>query len=189
MKTLVRHAAALVALAVLCQAGFALADDYYWVDGGNRAAKMIGNEKVAAQGQSCNACDPACCPEPTCESSCDPGTYLGCDDCPRAGVVGFFGFDSFKGISDGVFNSNFGAVAGLNAAMPVLGLADYGIGWQLGMSYGAYDWTGGSVINPAKTQQQVFVTTGFYRKAGADQQLSFGVVYDWMINDDWAHSA
>ena len=95
-------------------------------------------------------------------------------------MVGFFGFDSFKGISDGVFDSNFGAVAGLNAAMPLLGLSDYGFGWQLGMSYGAYDWTGGSVINQAKAQQQVFVTTGFFRKArrGSAVELRRGLRLD-----------
>ncbi|MCG2684348.1 MAG: hypothetical protein L6306_12135 [Planctomycetales bacterium] len=184
MKTFVRHAVALVAITVLCQAGFALADDYYWVDGGNRSAKLVGDEKVADQGQSCITGDPAsCCPEPTCGSCCGP--FLGCDECPCRGVVGFFGFDSFKGVSDSFLGSNFGAVAGLNSAIGAFGLADYGIGWQLGMSYGVYDWNGSAGVRPTDNQQQVFVTTGFFRKAAGDQQLSFGLVYDWMINDNW----
>ena len=184
MKTFLRHAVALVAITVVCQSSFTLADDYYWVDGGNRTATLVGDEKVAGQGQAGTTCDPACgCDEPTCGSCCGP--YLGCDDCPCRGVVGFFGMDAFKGVSDGVFNSNFGAVAGLNSAIGAFGLADYGIGWQLGMSYGAYDWDGGAPVNPAESQQQIFVTTGFFRKAAGDQRLSFGIVYDWMINDHW----
>lgn len=185
MKSFVRHAAALVALAVVCQSGFVLADDYYWVDGGNRTAKLIGNEKVADQGQACTPCDPVGCNEKVFESYCgDPCTRLGCDCCPCRGIVGFAGFDSFRGVSDDLF-SNYGAVAGVNASTGLFGLADYGIGWQLGMSYGAYDWKGSSFAKPRTTQQQVFVTTGFFRKAAGNQRLSFGVVYDWMINDNW----
>ena len=188
MKTFVRHAVALVAITVVCQSSFTLADDYYWVDSGNRKATLVGDEKVADQGQSYTGCGQAsCCPEPTCGSRCGSccGLDLGCDECPRRGIVGFFGMDSFKGISDGFSNSNFGAVAGLNSAIGAFGLADYGIGWQLGMSAGAYDWTGGAAVNPAESQRQIFVTTGFFRKAAGDQQLSFGLVYDWMFNDNW----
>ncbi len=183
MKTFVRRAVTLVAIAVICQGGFALADDYYWVDGGNQSAKLVGDEKAAEQDQLCTDYDPACCPEPTCGTCCGP--YLGCDCCPPRGIVGFAGLDAFKGVSDSTYNSNFGAVAGLNAALPAFGLADYGIGWQLGMSYGVYDWEGGAPINPRESQQQLFVTTGFYRKAAGDQRLSFGIVYDWMVNDHW----
>ncbi|MBN1394937.1 MAG: hypothetical protein JW959_07935 [Pirellulales bacterium] len=187
MKTFVRFTVALVAIAIVCQAGIALADDYYWAEGGSHSAKYVGDEKVADKTAACDTgCDPVGCGEdPNCGygDCCSP--YLGCDCCPSRGVVGFFGMDAFKGISDNTFNSNFGAVAGLNAALPVFGLADYGIGWQLGMSYGVYDWTGGSVINPRESQQQMFVTTGFYRKAAGDQRLSFGIVYDWMFNDHW----
>lgn len=187
MKTFVRHAVALVAITVVCQSSFTLADDYYWVDGGNRTATLVGDEKVAGQGQACATVDPvSCCPDPTCGSCCcDPGPYLGCDCCPCRGIVGFFGVDAFKGISDDALNSNFGAVAGLNSAIGAFGLADYGIGWQLGMSYGVYDWNGGNLVNPRDNQQQMFVTTGFFRKAAGDQRLSFGIVYDWMINDNW----
>ncbi len=37
MKTFVRFAAALVAIAVVCQVSLALAKDYYWVSGGDQA--------------------------------------------------------------------------------------------------------------------------------------------------------
>ena len=84
--------------------------------------------------------------------------------------------------------SNFGLVTGLNAGVPIPGLRDYGFGWQVGMSYGVYDFDGrvrrrGRIRGIA--QQQTFVTTGFFRKAQCDQRLSFGIVYDWMYNTEW----
>jgi len=185
MKTFVRHAVALLAVTVVCQGSLALAEDYYWVTGGGQAATSANDEKVAKPAQSdCAACDPAsCCPEESCGcGSCCPGLGLGCDAYPPRGIVGFAGFDSFKGVSDGTFQSNFGAVAGVNSA---LGLGNRGIGWQLGVSYGVYDFDGRSTLNQATSQQQIFVTTGFFRKARGDQRLSFGIVYDWMCNDQW----
>jgi hypothetical protein len=186
MRTFVKSAAALVALAVLCQATMALADDYYWVTGNDQKP---ADEKAALQDKLCNPCDPACCPEDECGcgGGCAAG-FLGCEEGPVFGMLGMFGFDSFKGVSDDSYNSNFGAVVGINAAMPVL--FERGIGWQLGMTYGAYDWDGdlpSGLRKENSMQQQVFVTTGFFRKAGDDQRLSFGIVYDWMINDQWGY--
>ena len=106
---------------------------------------------------------------------------LGCEDCPAFGIVGSAGFDSFKGASDDELSSNFGAVVGLNSGV---GLGDTGLGWQLGMSYGVYDLDGRSSTNPATSQQQVFLTTGFFHKAHCERRLSFGLVYDWMFNDE-----
>jgi hypothetical protein len=106
-----------------------------------------------------------------------------------------FGFDSFKGISDSPGVSNFGAVTGFNGAWLLPGEAgDRGLGLQLGMTYGVYDWDGRVaptyggypvVVSEAKAQQQTFVTVGFFRKADECHPLSFGVVYDWMFNDGW----
>ena len=111
---------------------------------------------------------------------------MGCDECPPYGIVGFAGFDSFKGISDLVLPSNFGVVTGLNAGVPIPGLRDYGFGWQIGLSYGVYDLDGRvAAADESHSQQQTFVTTGFFRKAQCDQRLSFGVVYDWMYNTEW----
>jgi len=184
MKTFVSTFAALLAMIVLSQAS-AVADDFYWVAEGNQSANQNGGAKAVAPAPTdCTACDPSCYDDTGCDC-CDTCGCLGCDECPPYGVVGIFGFDSFKGISDWFAYSNYGAVVGLNAAMPLLGLRDRGFGWQLGMTYGVYDWDGGSLLKPATSQQQIFVTTGFYRKAGVDQRLSFGIVYDWMINDNW----
>lgn len=184
MKTFVRSFAVLLAILAICQAS-AWADDYYWVAEGNQSAGQNSGEKAVAPAPAdCIACDPGCYDSVGCDC-CGRCGCLGCDECPPYGVVGLFGFDSFKGISDAVMYSNYGAVMGLNAAVPVPGLRDRGFGWQLGMTYGVYDWDGGSYLQPTTSQQQIFVTTGFYRKAGIDQRLSFGIVYDWMINNNW----
>ena len=185
MKTYVRHAVALLALTVACQAGVALADDEYWV-AADQTSVPAGGDKVAAQGQSgCSSCCPAACGScESCESCC---CRLGCDGCDPYSIVGFAGLDSFKGISDADWPSNFGAVTGLNTGVMLPALEDYGIGWQTGLSYGIYDFDGraSTEVGQAKSQQQIFVTTGFFNKAKCDQRVSFGLVYDWMFNDEW----
>lgn len=191
MKAFVRHAVMLLAATATCQAGIAMADDYRWLSGGNQPATLVGEEKAAAPAQSpCGECGQNSCYEDSCYGGCGDGCGsccdLGCDACPGRGIIGFAGFDSFKGVSDLSGPSNFGAVAGLNSALPVPGLSDYGIDWQIGMSYGVYDFDGRfTTENPAQAQQQIFVTTGFFHKACGDQRLSYGVVYDWMINNNW----
>jgi hypothetical protein len=40
-------------------------------------------------------------------------------------------------------------------------------------------------MDPARSQEQVFVTTGFFHKAKCGQRVSFGLVYDWMFNREW----
>lgn len=187
MKAFVRHAVMLLAATATCQAGIVMAEDFHWVSGGNQSATLVGEEKAAAPAQSpCGSCGQVSCYEESCGGGCDSCCDLGCDECPGRGIIGFAGFDSFKGISDLTGPSNFGAVAGLNSALPVPGLNDYGVDWQLGMSYGVYDVDGRYTSqNAAQAQQQIFVTTGFFRKAGCDQRLSFGLVYDWMVNNNW----
>jgi hypothetical protein len=185
MKTFVRHAVTLLAITVACQAGLALAEDYYWVSGGDQTTVApAGQEKVVGQGQS--GCS-ACCPDQSC-GGCDSCCgNVGCESDPAFSVIGSFGLDSFKGVADFDLPSNFGAVTALNTGVVIPGLEDYGIGWQTGISYGVYDFDGrlADDDNPAHSQQQTFVTIGFYRKAKCDQRLSFGVVYDWMFNTDW----
>jgi hypothetical protein len=184
MKTFVRHAMMALAIAAVCQT-LALAEDFYWVSSDGKAASPAPAEKAAATTQSpCTTGCQACCEESGNSCCCN----MGCDDCPCRGIVAFAGLDSFKGISDGTYPSNFGAVTGLNAATPIPGLGDYGMNWQLGMSYGVYDVDGSAslaVPSPARSQQQIFVTTGFFHKADCDHRLSFGLVYDWMINNEW----
>ncbi|MEN6406331.1 MAG: DUF6666 family protein [Thermoguttaceae bacterium] len=183
MKTFLRNAAMLVAFAAACQASLALAEDFQWVSGGNSVAADKGSKAASDDAVFSGVC----------ENNCDNGCKMfgGCDCDPSFGVVGQFGFDAFKGAGDSVYQDNFGVVTGLNAAMPVPWLSEYGIGWQAGMTYGAYDFDGRatSADSAAETQQQIFVTTGFYRKAREGQRFSAGIVYDWMLNTNAGYQA
>ena len=126
--------------------------------------------------------------EPTC-MQCDDGSCEVCrgtiGDGPRLGFLAFSGTDTFRGPPEGSFQSNFGMVNGLNAAAPLV--EPWGIGWQLGASYGLYDFSGRSSPAPHQTgaQQQIFVTTGLFRRAREGQRASFGLVHDWMVNDNY----
>jgi hypothetical protein len=179
MKTFVRRAAMLMAVAAMCQAGSSLAEDLHYVSDGSQAITLVGDQKT----EPCSSG----CVEPSCENACGGCCCkLGCDGCSNRGIVAFAGLDSFKGISDGSYESNFGAVAGVNSALllPI----DYNLGWQLGMSYGVYDldgWGEHDTTNSSTSQQQIFITTGFFHKANEDRRLSYGLVYDWMVNDEW----
>jgi hypothetical protein len=189
MKMFVRHAVTLLAITVACQAGLALAEDYYPV-GGSDQSTPANAEKATTLGQSaCSSCCPTECGCDQCDGCC---CRLGCDDnCDNIGIVGWVGLDAFNGISDATGPSNFGEVQGINIGAPLFGLRDYGLGWQCGISYGIYDFDGRATLDDipgqsaAQTQQQTFVTTGFFRKAHGDQRLSFGLVYDWMYNTQW----
>jgi hypothetical protein len=196
MRILIGRLWVLLAITAACQAQLSAAEDgYLWVSGDGPSARAVADEKPAVKDTAYGNCGETACGGQGTEcgscGSCAGGggacCDLGCDDSPQRGIVGIFGFDSFKGVSDSLFQSNFGVVTGLNAATPVPGLSDYGIGWQLGMTYGVYDIDGGWRYrdSAAQSQQQTFVTTGFYRKGNGDQRLSFGLVYDWMLNDNW----
>lgn len=165
MKTFMRVALSLMAIVIACQAGNVLAEEYYFISEGEKAPTPSG-DKVG---------DPGCCPTTTCggqdcgacEACC---AKLGCiDTCSCWGVTGFAGLDSFKGVADGDHPGNFGAVSGLNIGTLLPGENEYGIGWQTGMSYGVYDFDGAvRTVDPARSQQQTFITLGLFRKAKAD---------------------
>ena len=168
-----------------------MAEDFRWVSSASQPATPV-NDVQSSGSQPATpvndvksaATEPVPSLPPHEDGSC---CDLGCEASSCRGIVASFGLDSFKGISDGDFQSNFGAVTGLNAALPVPGLRNYGLGWQLGMSYGVYDFDGrdSSFEHQAQSQEQIFITTGFFHKAEGDRRLSYGLVYDWMINNNW----
>jgi len=162
MKTFVRRAVLLLAATAMCQAGIARAEDFHWISGGGQSATLVGDQKVTTTEQTpCSSCGQASCCGDSCGSGCCC-SHLGCDDnCSPFGIVGFGGIDSFKGVSDGGFNSNFGAVTGVNSAVA---LGDTGFDWQLGMSYGVYDFDGRTTVNTSTSQQQIFVTTASFTR-------------------------
>lgn len=100
------------------------------------------------------------------------------DRTPCYGAYLFESFETWRGIPDGNTrpNGNNGPTQGLNLAAPLPWLSQYGFGAQFGMSYGLF---GGQ----ADPQQQIFMTTGIFRRADFDRPISFGLVYDQMIND------
>lgn len=108
------------------------------------------------------------------------------DASPRLSYYAFQGYDHYRAIPDGSIMNN-GLVQGLNAGAAVPGLEWCGLGYQLGASYGAYNFDG----NPDRTipttiaQQQIFVTTGFFRRGSSESRWSGGIVYDWMVNNSF----
>jgi hypothetical protein len=102
-------------------------------------------------------------------------------------IVGFATVDSWRGLPDGHFQNNNGFKKGTNIGGLLPGLSDWGIGAQLGASYGLYHTTGRASAPDAagEFQQQTFVTAGFFRRATAEVPLAAGIVYDGMINDSY----
>jgi len=183
MQRFVRHAMALLALVAIYQETLALADGHDELSDGGRSANAASESNVAESAQPAGIC----CRLPSCDSrerrgACDPYGSCGCNADPPYGMVAFAGVDAFKGISDGSLTSNAGSVFGLNAGTPIL--QDFGLGWQAGVSFGAYD-IDGHPFELEETQQQIFLTMGVFRKARQDQRVSFGIVYDWMSNNNW----
>jgi hypothetical protein len=96
---------------------------------------------------------------------------------PCYGLYLFESYEGWRSIPDGNTrpHGNNGATQGLNLAAPIPWLEQYGFGGQLGLSYGAFG-------AQADAQQQVFVTTGIFRRADFNRPISFGLVYDQMLN-------
>lgn len=136
--------------------------------------------------------DPACaqCQDGSCDNCrFAPADVADCQDCPKLGFEAFQLFNTFRGAPDGAGPSNFGEVTQVNAGIPVI--EAWGIGWQLGASYGIYDFSGRPppATETTGAQQQIFVTTGFFRRANHGQRASFGLVHDWMINNNYSQYA
>jgi hypothetical protein len=102
-------------------------------------------------------------------------------------IHGFTVVDSWRGVPDGHFQNNNGVKKGVNVGALLPGLAQWGIGAQLGASYGLYRSTGHYTPPNASSeiQQQTFVTAGLFRHATPNVPLAAGFVYDGMINDSY----
>lgn len=163
------------------EASFSLASSY-------ARTTLVGDSCCGHCGSA--ACDGGCrsCDD-GCGDCCDDGCcgLAGCDGCPGLCLVAWGGLDTFRGITDGTFPGNFGLVSGLNVGHRLPGIFnEMGIGWQTGASYGLYDLQGRIAGGEnASSQEQFFATTGFFRRSQAGSPLTFGMVYDWMINDNF----
>ena len=129
-----------------------------------------------------------CCPENGCR---EEKFYEWCQENDHAlafSVAGdiSLGYDNFRGLPDGSWNGNTGGFIATNIGTDLPFLSCYGLGVQLGASYGLYDWSGrGSVpgvTNDNDLQQQGFVSVGIFRKTHCCYGLNWGIIYDWMIN-------
>ena len=110
------------------------------------------------------------------------------DPCPPYGVEWFLGFDNNEGVHQMTREADFGTVLGANSGFALA--PDYGIGAQVGTSWGVYDWKGrlidwndpvGVSDDAAAAQHQFFVTTGIFKETVGDSRWSFGVAYDWLV--------
>lgn len=98
-------------------------------------------------------------------------------------------FDMFRGTPDFSFQENTGAYISANFGMPVPLCEDWGLGFQLGGSYGVYDWYGRTEADVNHAQQQGFLTTGLFRRSACECGINLGLVYDVMFNDNLGHRA
>jgi hypothetical protein len=123
--------------------------------------------------------------------------------CSRWGCVGgtvALGGASWHASPDGSFGSNSGLFAGFEAAAPVPGLQDHGVGAQLSASYGVYDLTGRTPVFPFATenlsavQRQELYSLGLFRRpdpsgAAWHSRVGLGLAYDFSFNQnasEWA---
>lgn len=86
-------------------------------------------------------------------------------------------YDYFRGMPDGSWNGNSGALIGANSGMTLFDCA----GIQLGGSYGLYNWEGrGNVVftNPKAVEQVGFITVG---ASSSLCEWNGGLVYDRMF--------
>ncbi|HVW38656.1 MAG TPA: DUF6666 family protein, partial [Pirellulales bacterium] len=115
------------------------------------------------------------------------GMFPACDDCPNYGGMGFVSYDSWRGISDGSWQNN-GIVVGLNYGTRLGAFSDLtGIGFQMGGSVGAFNWSGTDYRyqDRNEAQTQGFLTYGLFRKANENCRWNAAVVQDWMFNDNF----
>lgn len=115
------------------------------------------------------------------------GMFPACDDCPTFGGMGFVSYDSWRGISDGSWQNN-GIVVGLNYGTRLGAFSDLtGIGFQMGGSVGAFNWSGSDYRyqDRNEAQTQGFLTYGLFRKANENCRWNAALVQDWMFNDNF----
>ncbi|MGZ3732174.1 MAG: DUF6666 family protein [Parachlamydiaceae bacterium] len=108
-------------------------------------------------------------------------------DTTEIGVTVFAGAENFRGIPDGNTNDNFGIHTGIEIASPVPYLNRYEMGFQLGASYGVYDFAGHRQTYKCSrnAQTQEFITMGLFLRPLSSLPLSMGIVYDWMFNQNY----
>jgi len=119
---------------------------------------------------------------------------------PLSSTYIWTGGEIYKSIGDRITNINggtggltnsFGIVNGFNTG---IGLGESPIRFQIGASYGIYDFKGRLRIIPEAddTEKQLFITAGFYKRGDmlrSHDPISFGIVYDFFRGENWGVNA
>jgi hypothetical protein len=109
------------------------------------------------------------------------------DEGPRHGLYVLVDYSAFRGLPDGGWENN-GINAGINFGTRLGEFSDAtGIGFQIGGSAGADDWSGTDyrLARNNEAEVQGFVTYGLFRAATEESRFSAAVVQDWMINANY----
>jgi hypothetical protein len=161
---------------------------YFLDTSGSERAQGIA--PVSANGGWLSDGPPVACIDPgSCAADCRlQNLASACDSCPHSTLTPFFGYDSWRGFSDGTWQHN-GLHAGANIGTRLGQFSDLtGIGLQLGGSAGVYDWSGADYRVSANDQSliQGFLTYGLFRRASENSRWSAAVVHDWMITENFS---
>lgn len=105
----------------------------------------------------------------------------------KVGLSCFAGFENFRGIPDSNVGDNNGAHLGAELTCPVPCLDFYGVGVQVAGSVGAFDFAGRAtnVHHKRAIQYQEFLTVGLFIYPGPFCPIGFGIVSDWMFNQNY----
>jgi hypothetical protein len=110
-----------------------------------------------------------------------------CNQCPDWDLITFVGYDAFRSIVDDSWENN-GIHVGANLGTRLGPFSDAtGVGFQIGGSFGVYDWSGSDSrpTDRSAPQQQSFITYGLFRKPQQGSPWSAAISQDWMLNDNY----
>lgn len=123
-----------------------------------------------------------------CDIGCDVGCGQACRDCwcLANSTYGFFAFDAWENQADLDDGNNFGFRTGLNTGVPLL--PRYGIGAQLGASFGCYDLMGRDQGAVDSIETETMITAGVFKRANyaCSERLSWAIAYDHQFRDNYA---
>lgn len=144
------------------------------------------------------SCDMSWCDDVNNECDCCSESFNGdwLDDLLR-NSEGFVSGDAFKNVGDatgtlGSLDNSQGFRLGVNSGFR---LGDLPFRGQFGVGYGGYDWKGrfglGGLVPASAIEKQFYVTAGLFRRSDIEsgERLSWGVVYDEFVADQWGFLA
>ncbi|MDH3718686.1 MAG: hypothetical protein OES79_11255 [Planctomycetota bacterium] len=119
-----------------------------------------------------------------CDGPCDGAGS--CFGYPLFGSI-FLGMQGFKGPQDLGRNGNFGFHQGFEIAVPSPIVP---ISFQLGLRFTQSNFEGNQVTDSYRSdsREQVFLTTGLFRRADGCCPWQWGVVFDWMHDEYWVEA-